>query len=116
MADRLILRDVVVSCRIGVSIAEQAAPQDLWIDLDLEIDAARSAVRDDVREAIDYAALVSAVQLSARDKAYHLLETLAEDLAALVLQQFPTEEVVVRVKKRALAGIDYAAVEITRRR
>ncbi len=116
MADHLIIRELVAECRLGVSEAEQEKPQPVWIDLELEIDAARAARRDAVSDAVDYAALASAVKRVVGDKPYHLLETLAEDVAALILERFATEQVFVRIKKRALPGIDYAAVEIVRSR
>ena len=116
MADALVIHDLVAECRIGVFEWEQAKPQSVWIDLELEIDAAKAAARDDVVDAVDYARLVREVKAFVEGKSYHLLETMAEEVAALVLKEFATPRVLVRVKKRALPGIDYAAVEITRKK
>ena len=116
MADTLIIQDLEVACRLGVHEWEQDAPQTIWIDLELAIDASRAAARDDVREAVDYARLVAAVKEQAQAQAYRLLETIAEAIAADVLRQFGTSQVRVRVKKRALPGIGYAAVEVVRAR
>ena len=116
MADKLMIHDLTVQCRLGVSEAEQAQPQSVWVDLKLNIDAAKAAHHDDVREAIDYAALVESIRECVESKPYRLLETMAEDLAALILEHFATDQVTVRVKKRALPGIDYAAVEVERER
>ena len=114
MSDTLVISELAAQCRIGVLPEEQAAPQSVWIDLELQIDATAAARRDDVQDALDYAALVSEVRQRVESKAYHLLETIAEDVASLVLQRFATAQVFVRVKKRALPGIGYAAVELTR--
>ena len=114
MPDRLVIRDLVAECRIGVFEWEQAKPQTIWIDLELEIDAKKAAARDEVKDAIDYGALVTTVQQLVQSKSYRLLETMAEEIATLTLQQFKTPAVLVRVKKRALPGIDFAAVEIRR--
>jgi dihydroneopterin aldolase len=43
------------------------------------------------------------------------LETVAEDVASMALKEFTTPSVLVRVKKRALSGMSYAAVEIARK-
>lgn len=115
MKDKLVIHDVVAEGRIGAFDWEQAKPQPIWIDLELEVDVPQAAARDDVHATIDYGRLVTAVKQQVQRKPYHLLETLAEELAAVVLKDFLTPEVMVRVKKRALPGIDYAAVEITRR-
>ena len=114
MDDQLLIQGLAVECRIGVTEQERAAVQPIGIDLTLAMGAAKAARHDDVRETVDYAMLVSAVTRCVQGKPYHLLETLAEDVATLILQQFGVPRVVVRVKKRALPGIDCAAVEITR--
>ena len=114
MSDRLILQDIEASCRLGVYEWEQASPQPVWIDLELAIDAAKAAASDAVSEAVDYAKLVAAVRELAQRQPYHLLETVAEAIGSLILTRFNTSWVRVRVKKRALEGIGYAAIEIER--
>jgi len=115
VSDRLILQDVAVECRIGVSEEERRRPQPVWVDVELRIDAAKAAARDDVEDAVDYAQLAAAVKRTAQRAPSRLLETLAERIAAGILGEFKTRAVRVRVKKRALPGIDYAAVEVERR-
>ncbi len=113
-ADRLIVEGIEAECRLGVSEWEQEKPQPIWVDLELSIDAKRAAAQDDVKDAVDYAALVAAVREEAQRRPVKLLETLTEAIAELVLEQFGTKRVRVRVKKRALQGIGYAAVEVER--
>lgn len=114
MTDKLLIKDLVAECRIGVYDWEKQTPQNVWIDLELAIDAAKAAASDDVQAAIDYGRLVTRVKQHAQHKPFGLLETLAETLAALILKEFPTPQVTVRIKKRALPGVEYAAVEIIR--
>ncbi len=116
MPDRLVIHDLKAECRIGAFDWERERPQPIWIDLELAIDAAKAARRDDVQAAVDYGHLVTSVKGLAEGKTYQLLETLAEDVAALVLEEFRVPQVRVQVKKRALPGIDYAAVEVERTR
>ncbi len=115
-SDRLVIADLTVQCRLGIEEWEQEKPQPIQIDLELAIDAARAAKTDDVQESVDYGRLVTAVRELAERKPYRLMETLAEEIASLILAQFVIPRVLVRVKKRALPGIDYAAVEIERAR
>jgi dihydroneopterin aldolase len=114
MKDKLVIHDVVAECRIGAFEWEQAHPQNIWMDLELAIDAKQAAAQDDVRSTIDYGRLVTAVKQHVQHKPFKLLETMAEEVAALILKEFKTSQVTVRVKKRALPGVDYAAVEIAR--
>ena len=114
MSDKLIIHGLTAQCRIGLTEEERASAQTVWVDLELSIDAAKAAERDDVRDAVDYAELVSAVRRCAEGRPVALLETLAEELAGLVLHEFQTPQVLVRVTKRALPGIEAATVEIQR--
>ena len=115
MSDTLILREIVAECRLGVFDWERATPQRIWVDVELEIDAAKAATRDDVRRAVDYARVVTRVREVAKRQPYRLLETLSETIAAAILEEFQTPRVRLRVKKRAMEGVDYAAVEVERR-
>ncbi len=114
MQDTLIISSLAAQCRLGVTGQERSTPQTVWIDLELGIDAASAAAADDVKEAIDYAALVKAVKALAERTSLQLMETLGERIAQLVLERFDTSQVFVRVKKRALPGVDFAAVEVRR--
>ena len=116
MSDRLIIHDLAVECRLGVYEWEQQTPQTVWIDLELAIDAAQAAKRDDVKDAVDYGRLVTSVKQLAQQRPYQLLETVAEATAQLIVEEFQVPRVRVRVKKRALPGVDYAAVEVERLR
>ena len=116
MADRdtLLISELEARARLGVYEWEQERPQPVWIDLELAIDATAAARRDEMKDAVDYGRLVTAVKELVQSRPFHLMETMAEDVAALVLTSFRVEEVKVRVKKRALPGIAFAAVEISR--
>ena len=116
MQDKLIIKDLVVEALVGVYEWEQQRPQNLWIDLELSIDAAAAAQHDDVATALDYGRLVTVVKQHMQRKKFRLVETVAEELAAVILKEFATPEVTIRVKKRSLPSIEYAAVELTRRK
>jgi dihydroneopterin aldolase len=111
--DKLILHQLKAAARLGVTAAERAAPQLVWIDLEVAIDAAKAAASDDVRHAVDYAQLAAQVRQTAAARPYALLETLAEAVAATA-GALARARVIVRVSKRALADLDYAAVEVDR--
>ena len=114
MTDRLVIADLEASCRLGVTEEERRAPQPVWVDLECPVDASRAARRDDVDAAVDYARLVAEVRRFAQAQPFQLLETVADGMAAMILENFRVPSVVVRVKKRALPGLGYAAVEVER--
>ncbi len=113
MVDKLIISDLAVPCRIGVTEAERATPQTIWVDLELAIDAAKAARYDRLTDAVDYARLARRIEERAQQPV-QLLETIADAIADLVLFEFRSKRVTVKVKKRALPNIGYAAVEVTR--
>ena len=114
MTDTLTIHELAVDCRLGISEAERANPQTVWIDMVIEIDAARAAARDAVEDALDYARLVSSVKALVDHSAYRLLETLAEAIASRILTQHAVSGVLVRVKKRPFPDVEHVAVEILR--
>ena len=114
--DTLSIAGLVVDCFIGTTEQERTQSQKVIIDLMLGINAATAAKADDVADALDYAAVVTTVKSFVESKRFNLMETIAEQVAALVLAGYCTDEVSVRVKKKALPEIESATVEITRRR
>jgi dihydroneopterin aldolase len=112
--DKLTIHQLEAHCHLGVTELEQRQAQEVWIDLELAIDVPRAAHRDEVHEALDYAAVVTQVRGLVEGKSYRLMETLAEDVATLLVHDLKIPDVLVRVTKRALPGIESAAVEIRR--
>ena len=116
MADMLKIYDLMIETHVGVFEWERKELQKIWLDLELPIDARGAARMDDVQHVVDYGALVTQVRQHVAQRVYHLMETIAEETAQLILGHFPTDQVQVRVKKRALPGVDHACVEILRRK
>lgn len=114
MSDWLKIHNIAIECRLGTQDWEKEKPQPVWIDIELVVDVRRAAQQDAVADAVDYAGLVAAAKSVASEKQYNLLETLAERLAAAVLAKVRTTRLIIKVRKKALPEIDYAAVEIER--
>ncbi len=114
--DRIHIRNLSVETHIGVPEAERAAPQQLLVSLVLEPLHAFEAMSDDVSLTIDYAEVCRQVEALAAARARRLLETLASDIAALVLREFRCAEVEVEIRKFILPQTDHVAVSLVRRR
>ena len=72
---------------------------------------------DQIEDALDYRALKKRVLIEAEASHFHLIEALAERIAAICLEDERVEEVELRVEKPgALRFASTVAVEITRRR
>jgi 7,8-dihydroneopterin aldolase/epimerase/oxygenase len=114
MTDKLILSSISCQSHIGVSDGERQNPQEIFIDLELGIDAARAARRDDINDAIDYEVLVNTLREYLSNKSFRLIETIADELSHMILKNFDASYCLIKVKKRALSGVDSCSVEVYR--
>ena len=86
--DIVFIRELRADAIIGVYDWERSIRQTLVLDLEMAWDNRPAAVGDAIGEALDYAAVSSRVIGHIEGSSYQLLETLAEDLAALLLSEF----------------------------
>lgn len=87
------------------------------ISFAMAVDTRRAAATDDIRDALDYARAAERVSELTRNGQYRLAETLAEQIAALLLAEFAADRVRVEVEKpEALADAASVGVSIERRR
>ena len=77
----LLLRDLIVSCHIGVTDRERASPQRLLLNLTARL-LPRQPRHDDVGEVVDYGALARQVREACQSTSAKLLETLCAEIAA----------------------------------
>jgi 7,8-dihydroneopterin aldolase/epimerase/oxygenase len=78
-----------------------------------------AGVDDDLEKTVDYGRVYEVVRQIVESTSFRLLEALAEAISHEILSDFIVVEVGVRIRKPAvqLGGpVDYAAVEIWRRR
>ena len=89
------------------------------VDVEMKTDLTVAAKGDRIADTIDYRKVHKLVIEIGRTESYKLIETLAEHLAKDILEQFPIDEVRLRLAKETpiLDGIvDAVGVEVTRRR
>lgn len=116
--DRILISGARLPARIGVSDEERGQSQELIFDLTLVRDLREAGQTDDYSKTVCYTAVVRGIE-DILTKPFHLIEAVAETVAARILKEFPVSEVFVRVAKPgAFPGrsVDQAGVEITRRR
>ena len=115
MKDKISIAEIEVECRIGVSDEERSAPQRLLISLELERDFSDAAQADDLTKTIDYHAVWLRVREICSEKERRLIETLAEEIAEIILREFSPETVRVEIRKFILPETRHVAVCIERR-
>lgn len=112
MSDRIVIRGLKLDCHIGVPEEERAEAQTLRAHLTLEVGT--FAEDDDLEKTIDYQAVGDRVREVARRKERKLIETLATEVADLVLTEFPVIGVRVELEKFILPETDWVGVVIER--
>ncbi|MEK6771117.1 MAG: dihydroneopterin aldolase [Pseudomonadota bacterium] len=113
--DIVYLRDLKVDCVIGVYDWERRVRQALYIDIDMATDIRKAAASDGIQDTLDYKAVSKRIQQYVGDSSFQLVETLAEKIAGMVLQEFPVPWVRVRInKKGAVRNADAVGVVIER--
>jgi len=117
MADRILIQDLTVQAIIGINPHERVEPQPVLISIALEVDLHPAAASDDIADTVNYATLTDRVVELVEGTHYYLVERLAEEIAALCLQDARVMVVRVRVEKpSALRLARSVGVEIERRR
>jgi dihydroneopterin aldolase len=113
--DIIYIRDLRIETVIGVYPWERSIRQTVRIDLDLATDIRQSAETDDLGDTLSYHAVAVRVMEFVGDSDYLLLETLAEHIATLILEEFPVPWLRLTVgKPRAVAAAREVGVIIER--
>jgi 7,8-dihydroneopterin aldolase/epimerase/oxygenase len=89
--DRIFLRGLTAECVIGFIDWERRVKQTVVVDLELPVDCRRAAVTDDVNDTVDYKKVSKRVLAFIEASEFLLVETLAQRLAMLILEEFALE-------------------------
>lgn len=97
--DTIFLHDLKVETVVGIWDWERRIRQTVGIDLEMGADIRRAAATDNIEDTLNYKAVAKRVQQFVADSSYQLVESLAENIAAIVLDEFDVPWVQVRVNK-----------------
>ena len=115
--DRVFVRDLLVRGILGINPEERVNRQDILVNLELITDVRDAAASDRIEDAVNYRTITKRVIERVENGSDRLVERLVEDLATMILAEFPVREVTVRVEKPgALRFARSVGIEITRRR
>jgi len=112
--DTITICDLEVQYHVGVTAEERASAQRLLITVEISSDFRRASVRDDLGDTIDYASLSERIRHFGDDCHWQLIETVAVNLAEMILTDFGVREVCVEVKKFVIPEARFVSVRTTR--
>ena len=117
MSDRIFLRELKTEAIIGIYDWERRVRQTISVDLEVPGDVRRAAASDRIEDTLNYKLVAKKVLAFVEASEYHLVETLVEEIAQLVLREFGLEWVKVSLSKPgAIRGSRDVGVTIERRR
>lgn len=112
----MFVRDLVVNCLIGVYRHERDGKQRVRINLDLDVLESGPRGSDRLSDVVSYEGLVLGIRALADAGHVNLVETMAERIADLCLEDPRIKRARVRVEKLdVFADTDSVGVEIERR-
>jgi dihydroneopterin aldolase len=108
------VRDLVLDCNIGVHAHEKLGPQRIRVNLDLAVREDRP-IGDNLGNVVCYEAIVSGIRALVASGHVNLVETLAERIAAMCLDDPRVRTARIRVEKLdVFADATSVGVEIER--
>lgn len=114
--DTIFLSDIKVETKLGVPEWERMTPQTVLLDIEIAMPNSKSCQTDKIEDTIDYGVVVVRVRQTLTENSFKLVEALAEHVCQLILKEFATPWVKVKVAKPGiLPGVKQLGVVIERK-
>lgn len=97
--DHVIIEGLRVDAVIGVYEWERNITQPVVIDAIIYADQKKAAASDEIEDAINYKKVCEEIRDCCQQCRANLIERLAEDIAQMILKDFPCDAIDVTVKK-----------------
>jgi dihydroneopterin aldolase len=110
--EQIRIEQLKVKAHVGVPAEERVEPQRL--SLNVVCWPPRTELHDELADTINYSTVANAAREIVRRRHYKLIETLAEEIAAELLERFQLRRVAVEVRKFILADAEYVSVTAIR--
>lgn len=113
--DIIFLSDLRIETVIGIFDWERKIKQTVIFDLEMGADIKKAASTDHIDDTLDYKSVAKRVIQFVEDSEFQLVETLAEKVAELILDEFEVPWVRVRLNKAgAIRGASGVGILIER--
>ena len=97
--DIVFINDLRIETIIGIYDWERKVKQTISLDLEMGTDIRKSAETDTIEDTLNYKAVAKRLIAFVGESEYQLVETLAEKIAEIVLQEFNVPHVKLTVRK-----------------
>ena len=86
--DKIFIRALKTEAIIGIYDWERQVKQTVLLDIDFSADIRKAALTDSVQDTLNYKRVAKRVLAFVEASQFHLVETLAEHIAMLILEEF----------------------------
>ena len=115
MQDTVFIKGLRVKAVIGIYEWERRIRQEVVADIEMDADLKGIDKSDDIADTLDYKAIAKRARQLIADSRVQLIETLAEQLASAIINEFGVARVRVRLTKPgAVRGSEGVGVSIER--
>ncbi len=97
--DIVYIRELEVQTIIGIYDWERKIKQTVSIDIEMETDIRAAALSDDIKDALNYKEIGKRIISFVEASEFQLVETMAEKISEIVLDEFPVPWLRLRVSK-----------------
>ncbi len=111
MTDTLLLEGLRFFGYHGVYPEETALGQRFTVDITMELDLRSAAARDDLQATVDYFAVYEVVRVIVEGEPRKLVETVVDECARAILNDFPMIDAVEVTMRKPGAPIKTAAID-----
>jgi dihydroneopterin aldolase len=114
--DAIHIEQLETFAHVGVPDNERSVPQRITVTITAWPNAGFRKVGDDIGATVNYSAIARAVRDVVHERRDKLIETLAENIAAALLRDFPIRRVRLELRKFVMPDAAYVSVSLTRDR
>ena len=112
--DAITIKGLRAITHVGVPDAERSSPQEVAISVKMVPSRHLAGLEDRIEATVDYYEVSKSLLKLAAERPRKLIETLAEDVARMLLADFALAEVGVEIRKFILPETEYVSVQIKR--
>lgn len=115
--DRVIIKDLEIDCIVGIRKIERKEKQKIYVTAEIYTNIKKAAKSKDIKDAVNYSSIIKNIKKLAISKKYLLLETMAEDMAKLILKNKKVNKVDILIKKpKAIVKGKFTGVSVSRKK
>src|ERR1700748_654854 len=97
--DKIFIHALKTEAIIGIFDWERQVKQTVVIDIEISADIAKAALSDSIHDTLNYKRIAKRVLAFVEQSKFHLVETLAEGIAMLLLEDFGIDWISISLSK-----------------